>query len=224
MDLGVFYEVIVPLMEVEGTATICISTPLDSFNFYSELTEIRDDKGKRIFNVRHIKGQKVPSWKSEDARSRIQAIYGDRKTLRDREIYGEITAEGENMAFPHKQLQQFFDKPPAIPPYLINDRLIYVAIDPNGGASASDGPGSDTAIVSFVVSSGRVIVSRIHSICSFCHSINGGRSHRCCCCWRRASRSIAWRRARRSAACRRDRVCYTHSRTLASRFDQQTAV
>ena len=36
MDTKVFYEVIVPLLEVENTALICISTPQDSMNFYSE--------------------------------------------------------------------------------------------------------------------------------------------------------------------------------------------
>ena len=56
MDPQVFYEVLVPLMEVEGTATICISTPLGQFNFYSELTEVRDENGRRIFNVLHIPG------------------------------------------------------------------------------------------------------------------------------------------------------------------------
>lgn len=66
MDLAVFYEVIVPLMEVEGTATICISTPLDEFNFYSELTELRDDKGRLIFNVKHIKGNIPVPWKSAE--------------------------------------------------------------------------------------------------------------------------------------------------------------
>jgi hypothetical protein len=33
MDTKVFYEVIVPLLEVENTALICISTPQDSMNF-----------------------------------------------------------------------------------------------------------------------------------------------------------------------------------------------
>ena len=51
MDMGVFYEVIVPLMEVKGTATICISTPLGSWNFYSELMDARDDRGRRVFNL-----------------------------------------------------------------------------------------------------------------------------------------------------------------------------
>lgn len=159
MDLGVFYEVIVPLMEVEGTATICISTPLGSFNFYSELTEVRDNKGKRVFNVRHITGGRPPAWKPEEGRSRVQAIFGKKKTLYKREILGQITDEGENMAFQPKHLKRFFDKPPIQSPYPINDNYIFIAIDPNGGASAANAPGSDTAIVSFCVSHGRVIVS-----------------------------------------------------------------
>ena len=37
MDTAVFYEVVVPLLELDNTALICISTILDSFNFYSKL-------------------------------------------------------------------------------------------------------------------------------------------------------------------------------------------
>lgn len=66
MDMGVFYEVIVPLMEVDGTATICISTPLDQFNFYSELTDLKDNKGRNVFNVRHITGEIAVPWKSAE--------------------------------------------------------------------------------------------------------------------------------------------------------------
>lgn len=159
MDLGVFYEVIVPLMEVENTATICISTPLGSFNFYSELTKIRDDKGRLVFNVRHITGNKVPPWKPEEARSKIEAIYGTRTTLMKREIHGEITDEADNMAFNPEKIKKFLEKPPLVWPYLINDNIIYVSIDPNGGASATNAPGSDTAVVSFLISEGRVVVS-----------------------------------------------------------------
>lgn len=159
MDLGVFYEVLVPLMEVEGTATICISTPLGNFNFYSELTKIRDEKGKLVFNVRHITGARVPSWKPEEARSKVEAIYGNRSTLMRREIRGEITDETDNMAFNADKLKRFFEKPPLTAPYRINGNVIYVAVDPNGGASATNAPGSDTAIVSFCISEGRIVVS-----------------------------------------------------------------
>ena len=163
MDPQVFYEVLVPLMEVEGTATICISTPLGQFNFYSELTEVRDENGRRIFNVLHIPGTRSPPWKTQSSRSRIKAIYGQRSTLYKREIMGQVADEAENAAFNTAQLKRFFDKPPLSAPYPITDNAVYVALDPNGGASASDGPGSDTAIVSFVASEGRIVVRRAHA-------------------------------------------------------------
>lgn len=42
MDLAVFYEVVVPLLEMGDSVLIMISTPVDSFNFYTELMELRD--------------------------------------------------------------------------------------------------------------------------------------------------------------------------------------
>jgi hypothetical protein len=63
MDRQVFYEVLVPLMEVKGTATICISTPLGSSNFYSELTRVVDERGRPIFNVMQIGHNMRPEWK-----------------------------------------------------------------------------------------------------------------------------------------------------------------
>lgn len=133
--------------------------PLGQFNFYSELTEVRDENGRRVFNVLHIPGTRPPPWKTQSSRSRIKAIYGQRSTLYKREIMGQVTDDAENAAFDPAQLRRFFDKPPLSAPYPVNDNRVYIAFDPNGGASASDGPGSETAIVSFVVSSGRVVVS-----------------------------------------------------------------
>ena len=43
-------EVIVPLLEIETTALICISTPQDSTNFYSMMFEMRDLGGELLFN------------------------------------------------------------------------------------------------------------------------------------------------------------------------------
>lgn len=91
MDPQVFYEVLVPLMEVEGTATICISTPLGPYNFYSSLTRARDERGRLVFNVLHVKGTNPPPWKTQSSRSRIKAIYGARETLYRREILGEVS-------------------------------------------------------------------------------------------------------------------------------------
>ena len=51
MDLRVFFEVIVPLLEMERTSLICISTILESFNFYSKLLDLRDTEGNPLFET-----------------------------------------------------------------------------------------------------------------------------------------------------------------------------
>lgn len=49
MDMGVFYEVVVPLMEMDRTSLICISTVLSSDNFYSKLLGLKDERGRDFF-------------------------------------------------------------------------------------------------------------------------------------------------------------------------------
>lgn len=49
MDTKVFYEVIVPLLEVESTALICISTPQDDMNFYSAMFDMKLPNGDPLF-------------------------------------------------------------------------------------------------------------------------------------------------------------------------------
>ena len=48
MALDVFFEVVVPLLEMETTALIAISTPLDGLNFYSEMFELKGADGKPL--------------------------------------------------------------------------------------------------------------------------------------------------------------------------------
>lgn len=78
MDHKVFYEVLVPLMEVKGTATICISTPLGSSNFYSELTRVKDEKGRPIFNVLQIGHSMRPEWKPLETYSTVRSLSSHR--------------------------------------------------------------------------------------------------------------------------------------------------
>ena len=173
MDMAVFYEVIVPLMEVRGTATICISTPLGSWNFYSELTEIRDDKGRLLFNVIRVgmscrrckragkedtcnhPSVNRPEWKSEDGFAKVKAIFGDRKTMLKREAMG-LVADDESVAFQTDHLKAFFARKPFAEPHQIIDK-VYVAVDPNGGGNSEDG--SETAIVSFFYQAGHIVAS-----------------------------------------------------------------
>lgn len=173
MDLGVFYEVIVPLMEMEDTATICISTPNGSFNFYSELLELRDDRGDLLFNVikvgtvchrclgtdrekncNHPTGDK-PDWKLESS-EKMRAIYGDRTTLFMREVTGNI-ADAENLAFEVRDLKAFFARKPQADPHTMVSK-VFVALDPNGGSAKEGGTGSQSAVVSFFYDGMNVVV------------------------------------------------------------------
>ena len=51
LDLAVFYEIVVPLLEMDSTALIAISTPSDSLNFYSEMFELKDAQGDPFFRT-----------------------------------------------------------------------------------------------------------------------------------------------------------------------------
>tara|TARA_Y100000389_G_C16955928_1_gene268735 strand:- start:53 stop:394 length:342 start_codon:yes stop_codon:yes gene_type:complete len=92
MDLRVFFEVIVPLLEMEQTSLICISTILESFNFYSRLLDLRDTEGNSLFetlrfeliceackasdhpekctHMLHL----VPRWQSADRHKRLKMV------------------------------------------------------------------------------------------------------------------------------------------------------
>ena len=54
LDLSVFYEIVVPLLEMETTALIAISTPSDSLNFYSEMFELKDAQGDPFFRTINV--------------------------------------------------------------------------------------------------------------------------------------------------------------------------
>ncbi len=164
---------------VRDTAIILISTPVGKFGFYSMLTEIRFHlpharAGQRVFNVLHAGmccdtcmgtpneescthgASRRPEWNPDEDFDRASAIYGDRRTLLQRELMGRITDE-ENGAFSTRNLKAFFDRPAFESDHAIVDR-VYVAFDPNGGAASSRGSGSESAIVSFFLCHGRVVV------------------------------------------------------------------
>ena len=112
-------------------------------------------------------------------RLQVKAIFGNRKTLFEREILGKI-ADAANAAFNKKLLEHFFNAPPIEEPHPVLDNVIYVCVDPNGGANASNASGSDTAIVSFFMSRGQPVVSAC-----VCVNARGGRgTGNSVYCWR----------------------------------------
>lgn len=61
MDKQVFFQVCVPLLGVNHTALLAISTPDDEFNFYSELFDLKRPDGKSMFKMIKIGNSKTPT-------------------------------------------------------------------------------------------------------------------------------------------------------------------
>ena len=160
MALDVFFEVIVPLLEMDTTALIAISTPLDGMNFYSEMFDLKGGDGLPLFNQLKIgmsceKCQKlgkaadcthmssiVPPWKSAAKFDMVKAIYGDRKDILARESMGQITNDAASV-FSQGMVEKLLAKQPW---QMQNDApFVFLGVDPNGGGD------SQMAIVTMVM-------------------------------------------------------------------------
>jgi hypothetical protein len=166
MALDVFFEVIVPLLEMETTALIAISTPLDGMNFYSEMFELKGGDGKPLFNTLRMglscdKCQKMgkaadcthmasvtPPWKSAAKFDMVKAIYGDRKDLLARESMGQITNDAASIF-----AQGMVEKLLAKSCWVLKNKAKYVflGVDPNGGGD------SQMAIVTMVMEMNNIV-------------------------------------------------------------------
>ena len=172
LDIQVFYQVIVPLLEMDSTAMIAISTPQDSLNFYSEMFELKDHLGKPFFKQIKVslicdmcraagKGEDcnhmshwIPPWKSRDKFLMAKALYGSNTDLLKRESMGETTDDA-NSVFSSKDVNVLLESPrvklDSSPDYVI------IAADPNGGGS------SQFAVVSIVLEGDRCVIVGLDS-------------------------------------------------------------
>jgi len=166
MALDVFFEVIVPLLEMDTTALIAISTPLDGMNFYSEMFELKGGDGKPLFNQLRIgmsceKCQKagkaadcthmasvVPPWKSAAKFDMVKAIYGDRKDILARESMGQITNDAASI-FSQGMVEKMLAKQPWV--MKSGAKYVFLGVDPNGGGD------SQMAIVTMVMEMNNII-------------------------------------------------------------------
>lgn len=177
MPIKMFHEVIVPLLELETTALICISTPQDSSNFYSMMFEMRDMAGEKLFNQIEVSmvcddckagGQPekcthmkhlLPKWKSGGKQDMVRQIYGDNSADMLRESMG-VTTNDSSCVFDDKWLNVFTSRAPYTPKN--TPSYIFVAVDPNGGGN------SQMAIVTLYMDSNNFAVCGIES-----HDVKG---------------------------------------------------
>ena len=151
MPIKMFHEVIVPLLELETTALICISTPQDSSNFYSMMFEMVDQGGEKLFNqiqismvcedckltahpekCTHMK-HLLPKWKSGGKQDMVRQIYGDNTEDMLRESMG-VTTNDSAAIFQDDWLKVFADRSPYTPRNIPS--FVFCACDPNGGGNS----------------------------------------------------------------------------------------
>ncbi len=170
MDPQVFYQVVTPLIGVDNTAVLAISTPDDEFNYYSELLELNDENGNPLFHCIKVGLQcqacieankvcihllrKLPPWKSEGRAARVDAIMSANKEQNMRENRG-VVISSRRYAFQSEWIKAFRERPRH--PFTAPVKVLHMAIDPSGGGSMSD-----YAIVTCAREQGRVIVSIQH--------------------------------------------------------------
>jgi len=172
MPIKMFHEVIVPLLELETTALICISTPQDSSNFYSMMFEMVDRAGEKLFNqiqvsmvcedckltshpekCTHMK-HLLPKWKSGGKQDMVRQIYGDNTKDMLRESMG-VTTNDSCALFDDAWIKQFTSRSLYSPG--TTPQVIFVACDPNGGGS------SQMAIVSLYLDQNNFAICGLES-------------------------------------------------------------
>jgi hypothetical protein len=167
MSEQVFWKVVYPLMGVDDTAVLAISTPDDEFNYYSELLALKlfreiylgaDCSTCMEAGVPCIHSKLLmPVWKSEGRQNRLQQMNKD-KALHDRENLGKINSN-KNYLFKKQWIDAFNKR--ASHHFQYNPQVIHCAIDPAGG-----GEGSDYTIGTAAIEAGRKVV--INSLAQTC--------------------------------------------------------
>lgn len=171
MSMDVFYEIVTPLLEMQTTSLIAISTPQDSTNFYSELFDLKGSDGEALFNTIKVslicdscmdsehpercthRTHLLPPWKSKAKLAMVREIYGDQTDLLQRESLGAITQDASSV-FPEDALTTIFSRGRQSPPTKI-PRAIYISCDPTGGGA------SRMCLVAFLLFGGSAYVLRL---------------------------------------------------------------
>jgi hypothetical protein len=175
IDKAMFFDVVAPLMLVEKTAVMAISSPSDEFNYYSGLLELRRPDGTFLFeqvrlglacaacmdngdagscpHMRHI----IPSWLSQSRNDLAKVLYGEDKAAYAREVQGRI-ASSYTYCFEKQSIRAFTLRAPYVFVDPARVRTIYTGVDPHGGGEASQ-----FAMASFCYQNG---VKPVSSMCA----------------------------------------------------------
>jgi hypothetical protein len=144
---------VVPLLEMDRTSLICISTPQSSLNFYSKMFELLSPDGTLLFNCLRVglacsacleagkaascvhNAADTPPWKSQSKNAMVKMLYdmSNQSELFERESAGVITMD-ESSVFPMHKIDYMFQNQQELT--IKDPRWITCACDPTGGGSS----------------------------------------------------------------------------------------
>lgn len=168
-DPEFFYETMAPILLIERTSLLAISTLTSEINFYTRLIKMRDTTtGEPIFHTMQIqlacdkckedgKAEScvhllhlAPRWQSTERHRRLKTIMQDRPDLIQSELAG-LAFDSLQQAFAASDIDKMFCSSSPLPVF---QQEIYIIVDPAAG-----GPTSDYCILALTRERGIVTVS-----------------------------------------------------------------
>ena len=175
LDPKVFLETIAPLLGVEYTSLLGISTPMDENNQYSQMFDMKNQHGGNLFHTITIqlvcaacmanmdkdvmmncphKTTEVPPWKQNSERQDlVRALLATDPAMLLRETAG-VANSSATYAFSHDAINEFERRTFGNELASTYIDTVYVTIDPSGGGH------SCTAICSAFYTSSNTLVVR----------------------------------------------------------------
>lgn len=203
MKEQIWYENVVPLLGVNDTALIGISTPPDEIgSYYLRLFDCKDEEGEDIFETIKVELQcadcmekralscshkvfQPPAWKSEKRRMMQAAIYANHPLYYLREVLG-VAIPTDIHVFKETYIDALLRQatmPATQASALVADalgqesaRFVFVGIDPCGGGSQSD---TSFCALTFRRSDGHPVVRIPERTCATRIGCRAGDSTRC---------------------------------------------
>ncbi len=158
-DQGLVNEVVVPLLSMQSSVLLCISTLLDGSNHYTKLIELRNEAGQKVFESIAItlvcddclrsehpekcthKLAEVPRWISSQKVEVVRTILSEDPAMLLRESLG-ISADGSTKLYPAEDIEAFEkNKPEEVVwnnrDHRINVQHVFISVDPSGGGASA---------------------------------------------------------------------------------------
>jgi len=181
IDSALISEVVVPMLSVQNTVLLCISTLLEASNSYSKFFQMKLPSGEPVFEQSQVQlvcdackltkhpemcthmTHLLPRWLSSSKMETVRALLEDDPAMMMRESMG-VAADDSAQAFSSDDITRFVKRQPVF----VGDNFCYregstyewiTAIDPAGG-----GAGSRFSVVHIAQSPlGMVVVSALYN-------------------------------------------------------------